>query len=73
LGRELIRVNITIETDEDDLIGGFRLVNGETAWHNGPVIEVDLSVVLFCFWMRLTLHPTRSCVSNLFWKVRVSS
>ena len=39
LGRELIRVNITIETDEDDLIGGFRLVNGETHWHNGPVIE----------------------------------
>ena len=39
LGRELIRVNITIETDEDDLIGGFRLVNGNTVWHNGPVIE----------------------------------
>ena len=39
LNRELIRVNITIETDEDDLIGGFRLVNGETAWHNGPVVE----------------------------------
>jgi len=39
LGREIIRVNITIETDEDDLIGGFRLVNGETVWHNGPVIE----------------------------------
>ena len=39
LGRELIRVNITIETDEDDLIGGFRLVNGETVWHNGPVVE----------------------------------
>jgi len=39
LGRELIRVNITIETDEDDLIGGFRLLNGETVWHNGPVIE----------------------------------
>ena len=37
--RELIRVNITIETDEDDLIGGFRLVNGETVWHNGPVTE----------------------------------
>jgi MoxR-like ATPase len=32
-------VNITIETDEDDLIGGFRLVNGETVWHNGPVVE----------------------------------
>jgi len=39
LGRELIRVNITVETDEDDLIGGFRLVGGETVWHNGPVIE----------------------------------
>ena len=39
LGRQLIRVNITIETDEDDLIGGFRLVNGETVWHNGPVVE----------------------------------
>ena len=39
LNRELVRVNITIETDEDDLIGGFRLVNGNTVWHNGPVIE----------------------------------
>ena len=39
LKRELIRVNITIETDEDDLIGGFRLVDGSTVWHNGPVIE----------------------------------
>ena len=39
LGRELVRVNITIETDEDDLIGGFRLINGETVWHNGPVVE----------------------------------
>jgi len=39
LNRELIRVNITIETDEDDLIGGFRLVDGATVWHNGPVIE----------------------------------
>ena len=37
--RELIRVNITIRTDEDDLIGGFRLVNGDTVWHNGPVLE----------------------------------
>ena len=39
LNRELIRVNITVETDEDDLIGGFRLVDGNTVWHNGPVIE----------------------------------
>ena len=39
LKRELIRVNITIETDEDDLIGGFRLIDGNTVWHNGPVTE----------------------------------
>ena len=39
LNRELIRVNITIETDEDDLIGGFRLVDGATVWHDGPVIQ----------------------------------
>ena len=39
LKRELIRVNVTIETDEDDLLGGFRLVNGETAWHDGPVVD----------------------------------
>jgi len=39
LKREIIRVNITIETDEDDLIGGFRLVDGATVWHNGPVVE----------------------------------
>ena len=39
LGRELIRVNLTIETDEDDLIGGFRISEGSTVWHNGPVTE----------------------------------
>ena len=39
MGKELIRVNITIETDEDDLLGGFRLVNGETKFVPGPVIE----------------------------------
>jgi MoxR-like ATPase len=39
LNKELIRVNITIETDEDDLLGGFRLVNGETKFVPGPVIE----------------------------------
>ena len=39
LNKELIRVNITIETDEDDLLGGFRLMNGETKFVPGPVIE----------------------------------
>ena len=39
LNREMVRVNITIETDEDDLIGGFRLVNGETKFNLGPVAQ----------------------------------
>ena len=39
LKRELVRVNITIETDEDDLLGGFRLVDGETVFHKGPVVD----------------------------------
>ena len=39
LNKELIRLNVTIETDEDDLLGGFRLVNGETKFVPGPVIE----------------------------------
>ena len=39
LKREMIRVNVTIETDEDDLLGGFRLVDGETVFHKGPVVD----------------------------------
>ena len=39
LKRELVRCNITIETDEDDLLGGFRLQDGNTVWHDGPVVE----------------------------------
>lgn len=38
LNKTLIRVNITIETDEDSLIGGFRLRNGETVFDKGPVL-----------------------------------
>ena len=38
LKRDMVRVNITVETDEDDLLGGFRLVNGETVWQDGPLI-----------------------------------
>jgi midasin (ATPase involved in ribosome maturation) len=37
--RDLLRVNITVETDEDDLLGGFRLVDGETVWFDGPVVK----------------------------------
>jgi len=39
LKRECIRVNITVETDEDDLLGGFRLIDGETVFAYGPVVE----------------------------------
>jgi MoxR-like ATPase len=38
LGRECIRVNLTSQTDADDLLGGFRLVNGDTVWQDGPVV-----------------------------------
>ena len=39
LKRELYRVNITIETDEDDLMGGHTLVNGNIVYREGPVIK----------------------------------
>ena len=39
LKKEYIRVQISPETDEDDLIGGFRLINGETVFHKGPVLK----------------------------------
>ena len=39
LSRELFRVNITCQTDEDDLLGGFRLINGSTIWQDGPVVK----------------------------------
>jgi MoxR-like ATPase len=38
-GRELVRINVTAGTDEDDLIGSFRLINGETVWQDGPMVE----------------------------------
>lgn len=38
LKREVIRVNFTSETSEDDLLGSFRLINGETVWEDGPVV-----------------------------------
>ena len=59
LKRDLVRVNITVETDEDDLIGGFRLVGGDTVWHDGPVVKLSREEQ-YCFWTRLTLPVTRS-------------
>ena len=63
LGRELIRVNITIETDEDDLIGGFRLIDGNTVWHNGQSLKHS-NEVLSCSLMRSTSLLTKFSVSK---------
>jgi len=38
LKRECVRVQITNLTDEDDLIGGFRLIDGNTVWQDGPIV-----------------------------------
>lgn len=47
LRRPMIRVNLTIQTDEDDLIGGMRLVNGDTVFVKGPVIRaMELGAIL---------------------------
>lgn len=48
LGREYLRVNISPETCEDDLIGGFRLIDGETRWYDGPVIQAMKSGAVLC-------------------------
>ena len=64
LGRELIRVNITVETDEDDLIGGFRLVDATPLWHNGSSLEPSKEV-LSCSLTKSTLLLTKFSVSNL--------
>ena len=38
LKRECIRVNVTEETDEDDLVGGNTLVDGSIVYREGPVL-----------------------------------
>jgi hypothetical protein len=48
LKREYIRVNISPETSEDDLIGGFRLIDGETKWFDGPVIQAMKAGAVLC-------------------------
>ena len=68
LGRELIRVNITIETDEDDLIGGFRLIDGNTVWHNGQSLKYSNEVS--CSLTRSTLPLIKFSVSKASLKGR---
>ena len=64
LKRELIRVNITIETDEDDLLGGFRLKDGQTVWSNKMIIEAMERGVFF-YLTRLTCPDYGSLLKRL--------
>lgn len=58
LKREMFRVNITAQTDEDDLLGGFRLVSGETKFVYGPVVEaMQRGAVLLLDEVDLGLAP----------------
>ena len=59
LKREVVRVNITIETDEDDLIGGFRLVNGSTVWHNAQSLKLSNEEAIFVTLTKSTLPLTK--------------
>jgi hypothetical protein len=57
--RAMIRVNFTIETDEDDLMGGFRLKDGKTVFEDGPVLTaMKLGAVLLLDEMDLA-HPAK--------------
>ncbi len=46
-GRQIVRIQMSRETDEDDLIGGFRLIDGETKFLKGPVLRaMELGAVM---------------------------
>jgi len=64
--RDVIRVNFTVETDEDDLIGGFRLVNGETKFFKGPVIRaMEQGAVLLCDEIDLANPARVMCLQSI--------
>jgi hypothetical protein len=64
--REVIRINFTVETDEDDLIGGFRLVDGETKFFKGPVIKaMELGAVLLCDEIDLANPAKVMCLQSI--------
>lgn len=45
--QKMIRIQLSRETDEDDLMGGFRLINGETKFIKGPVVRaMELGALL---------------------------
>ena len=64
--RDMIRVNFTLETDEDDLIGGFRLVNGDTKFMKGPVIRaMEMGAVLLCDEIDLANPAKIMCLQSI--------
>jgi MoxR-like ATPase len=64
--REVIRVNFTVETDEDDLIGGFRLVDGDTKFFKGPVISaMEKGAVLLCDEIDLANPAKVMCLQSI--------
>ena len=64
--REVIRVNFTVETDEDDLIGGFRLVDGETKFFKGPVLKaMERGAVLLCDEIDLANPAKVMCLQSI--------
>jgi len=64
--REVIRVNLTAETDEDDLIGGFRLVNGETKFFKGPVVKaMEMGAVLLLDEIDLANPAKIMCLQSI--------
>ena len=64
--RDVIRVNFTVETDEDDLIGGFRLVDGETKFFKGPVIKaMEMGAVLLCDEIDLANPAKVMCLQSI--------
>lgn len=66
LKREVIRMNFTVETDEDDLIGGFRLIGGETKFFKGPVITaMERGAVLLCDEIDLANPAKVMCLQSI--------
>lgn len=64
-GREYIRVNITPETDEDDLLGGFRLVDGNTVFELGPVVIAMLRGAVLMLDEIDYASPKISCIQSV--------
>lgn len=57
LNREVIRINVNAQTCEEDFIGGFRLVNGETVWQDGPLITAMKRGCIFLIDEMSALNP----------------